>query len=220
MLRVLEDLLSPGDEGWASITQWAAESPRTSRVLPVDDQHRDHVLLGLQVTTRSVLGAVAWHTSGLLVDHGWLRLFGGSGSVLPDLLTVNEPRLRPGEAPSYLVIAHDVMGGRFAVDGGGLLGRAGEVAYFAPDTLNWEPTQRSPSDFLGWVFTGDLESFYEPFRWPGWEAEVGATPLDQLLAVYPPLFTREGHDVAAASRRAVPWRELTSWYSELAGEHP
>ena len=217
---MLEDLLSPGDEGWASISTWAVESARTSMVLPVDEQHRDRILLGLQVTTRSVLGAVAWHTSGLLVDHGWLRFSGGTGSALPDLLTINEPGLEAGAAPPYLVIAHDVMGGRFAIDGGSLFGRAGQVAYFAPDTLDWMATEKSHREFLHWAFTGDVESFYEPFRWPGWEAEVGATPLDRLIAVYPPLFTREGHNVATSSRRPVPWRELTSWYDELAGEPP
>jgi hypothetical protein len=68
-----------------------------------------------------------------------------------------------------------------------------------------------------WAFTGDLESFYGPLRWPGWEPEVDAVPLDGLVTVYPPSFTVEGHDVATSSRRVVPWRELTSWHDELAG---
>ena len=38
------------------------------------------VLVALQVTTRSPMGAIAFETGGLLFDHGWLRLL-GSGSM-------------------------------------------------------------------------------------------------------------------------------------------
>src|SRR5262245_55149646 len=44
-----------------------------------------------------------------------------------------------GERPlPYLVVAHDAIGGVFAVNGGGLNGRPGNVFYFAPDSLAWE----------------------------------------------------------------------------------
>jgi hypothetical protein len=212
--RPLPELLAPGDEGWASITAWAAASPRPSTVLSVVPARRAEALLALQVTTRSVLGATAWHSTGLLLDHGWLRLLGGVGSDLPDLLAVNDERLVAGMAPPYLVMALDVLGGRFAVNGGGLPGSSGEVVYFGPDTLDWLPTGLSHSAFVEWAFTGDTAAFYEDLRWNGWESEVRDVALGSLLAVYPPLFTEEGKDPAATSRRRVPWRELSDWLND------
>lgn len=127
---------------------------------------------------------------------------------------MNEERLFAGAAPPYLVIALDVLGGRFAVNGGGLPGAPGQVAYFGPDTLDWLPTQLSHSAFVEWAFTGDTAAFYEDLRWNGWESEVRAVALGSLLAVYPPLFTKEGKDLATASRRSVPWRELADWLDD------
>jgi hypothetical protein len=214
MTRPLLELLSPEDEGWASITAWAAASARPSTVLNVVSARREEALLALQVTTRSVLGATAWHCTGVLLDHGWLRLLGGVGSDLPDLLAVNAERLVAGSAAPYLVIALDVLGGRFAVNGGGLAGALGEVAYFGPDTLDWLPTGLSHSAFVEWAFTGDIDGFYEDVRWNSWESQVRDVALGALLAVYPPLFTKQGRDLAGTTRRSVPWRELLDWLDD------
>ncbi len=216
MTRPLPELLSSGDEGWASITAWAAASPRTSLVLPVVPEQRAAALLGLQVTTRSVLGAMAWHTTGVLLDHGWLRLLGGEGSDLPSLLAANSTRLDGSGAPPYLVVALDVLGGRFAVNGGGLPADAGEVAYYGPDTLDWLPTGLTHGGFVEWAFTGETDTFYGDLRWDGWAAEVEGVPIDALLSVYPPPFSQEGRDIDAASRRCVPWLELITWLDDAA----
>jgi hypothetical protein len=209
-LGPLEELLSPGDEGWQDVRSWIEQSTTTVEVLPPDPARRPECLLALQVTTRSVLGALAWHTSGVLVDHRWLRLLGGlSSSGLCDLATASG--VRPGAAarPPHVVVAHDVLGGRFAVNGGGLPCAAGEVAYFAPDTLRWEGLGLGNSDFVRWALVGDTAAFYRDLRWPGWEKEAREVPLDSGLAVYPPLFTAEAtRDPAATSRRAVPWPEI------------
>jgi hypothetical protein len=159
---------------------------------------------------------MAWHTTGMLLDHGWLRLLGGIGSDLPDLVAANESRLGTGVAPSHLVIALDVVGGRFAVNGGGIPGAAGEVAYFGPDSLDWLPTGLSHSAFVEWAFTGDTASFFETLRWTGWESEVRDVAPDSLLAVYPPLFSEQARDVSLTSRSSVPWRELLDWLDDAA----
>ena len=41
--------------------------------------------------------------------------------------------------PPCLVIAFAAIGGRFVINGGGLGGDAGELNYWAPDSLAWEP---------------------------------------------------------------------------------
>jgi Protein of unknown function DUF2625 len=40
-------------------------------------------------------------------------------------------------SPGSLVVAEDVLGGRFAVDGGELGVEPGTVCYFGPDSLSW-----------------------------------------------------------------------------------
>jgi hypothetical protein len=195
-------------------------SPRSVEVLPPDPEHQSDCLLTLQVTTRSVLGALAWHTSGLLLDHRWLRLLGGvSVSGLPDLATANEMQPGASAPPPYIAIAHDVLGGLFAVNGHGLPCEPGEVAYFAPDTLQWQGLGIGNSAFVGWAITGHTEKFYEPVRWPGWEHESQHVPLDSGLSVYPPLFTAEAQqNLGATSRRIVPWTELLNLHADLGGQ--
>ena len=36
--------------------------------------------------------------------------------------------------PSYLLVADDVLGGFFAINGGTFCGKAGNVFYYAPDS--------------------------------------------------------------------------------------
>jgi hypothetical protein len=57
---------------------------------------------------------------------------------------------------------------------------------------------------------GGLTGFYEDLRWPGWADEVAACPLDQAISTFPPLWTREGKDLTAVSRRPVPMAEVMS----------
>lgn len=41
----------------------------------------------------------------------------------------------------------------------------GTIHYLAPDTLQWENLEVGYSDFLYWLLTGPIESFYETFNW-------------------------------------------------------
>lgn len=40
--------------------------------------------------------------------------------------------------PSYLLVADDVLGGFFAINGGAFAGEAGNVFYYAPGSGEWE----------------------------------------------------------------------------------
>jgi hypothetical protein len=63
---------------------------------------------------------------------------------------------------------------------------------------------------------GDLADFYGDQRWPGWRDEVRATTFDQAMHVHPPPWTKEGKNIAAVSRRAVPAEELFRLQLEMA----
>jgi Protein of unknown function DUF2625 len=169
----------------------------------------------------STLGALALHCAGLIIDDGWLRVLGGGGAGLPDLATANDlataDDLAPRDGGPYLLIAFDVLGGSFAINGGTLEADAEEVCYFAPDSLSWIPLGIfGPAEFLSWALSGALEQTFEDLRWPGWQSEALAAGPDQAIAVYPPLWSTEGQDVGSAHRGLVPLTELLAGHREAA----
>lgn len=107
-----------------------------------------------------------------------------------------------------LLVAHDVLGGFFALEGGALGGEPGGAIYFAPESLRWQRVKSSYSDLLQFFFSGDLAGFYGDDRWKGWMDDVTALTPDQGYSLYPPLWTKEGKDVSRVSRRPVPMTEL------------
>nr|WSX74382.1 DUF2625 domain-containing protein [Streptomyces sp. NBC_00899] len=174
----------------------------------------------LQVTARSTLGALVLNTGGLLVDDGWVRVFGGGSAVggsLPSMGQVNgfpaafDPAWHPAAG---LVVGHDVVGGVFTLNGHdpaavGRPGAPGQMTYFAPDTLAWEALEMGHSAWVSWLLSGRLETFYDGLRWPGWREEAAALVPSQGITVFPFLWSKEAHaDLAATSRRAVPMREV------------
>ena len=78
-MRSLIDLTSTPDPAWPMVQQWVVDAPSV-QVLPAERPKADDALLQLQVTLRSPMGAVVYHTGGLLIDHGWLRVL-GSGNA-------------------------------------------------------------------------------------------------------------------------------------------
>lgn len=201
----------PGESTWSQLARSIREASTDVRVLPVDPDRRG-VLQQLGVTQRSVLGALVANTGGLIVDHGWLRILGGGCDVLPDVAQASG---RDGTS-AFLIVAHDVLGGQFAIDGGGLGIAAGEMCYWGPDTLEWTGIGGGHAAFVDWALADGLTSFYAGLRWAGWEQETRNLALDQGISVYPPPFTEQGRDLGAASRRAVPYAELVGFYEDMA----
>lgn len=197
---------------WPEIMRQIHEASVDVEVLPVDPRRGRAVLQELQLTERSALGAIAANTGGVLIESGWLRILGGGAPGLPSLSEESG-----GSRPqSHLVVAFDALGGRFAIDGGGLGVAKGEVCYWGPDTLTWSGIGGRHSDFVAWALGGGLDEFYGALRWPGWQQDSSSLTVDQGWSLYPPPFSREGQDVSAVSRAAVPLAELHYFYAEAA----
>ena len=109
--------------------------------------------------------------------------------------------------PPAVLIADDVLGGFFALNGGRFAAEGHSVWYFAPDTLRWEDTEKGYSDFVLWTLAGDLDKFYTPHRWRGWQADVERLAGDEAFSFYPPL-SADGGPVEQRHRGAVPLKEL------------
>jgi hypothetical protein len=167
------------------------------------------------------MGAVALETGGLLVDHGWIRVLGGGHKRLPRSIA-DWNGLVGGAAhrlPGTILVADDVLGGFFAINGGGLTGERGHVFYYSPQSLAWEDVASSYSEWLGGILSGNLEAFYKDVRWRGWRREVEPLPGDKGIIVYPFLFA-DGADIAKRSRKPVPLRELWTLYIEEVPKQP
>jgi hypothetical protein len=156
------------------------------------------------------MGAVIYESGGILVDHGWLRILGSGHPRLPRSLPEWNARRAfdgSGQPPPFVLVADDIVGGFYAIDGGGLGRTRGNVCYFAPDTLEWEDMQRGYSDFLVWCFSGDLARYYESLRWPGWEEETRGVRGDQALGIYP-FLSCKGPAIGERHRKPVPIAEI------------
>jgi hypothetical protein len=121
-VKSLSDLLDGIDSAWPLLQEWVAAANNAVELLP-PSANAAEVLVEMQVTTHSLLGAMAFHTGGALVDSGWLRLLGSGHPRLPrSLPSWNTGRtlgLAGGPAGFYLV-ADDMVGGVFAINGGAL----------------------------------------------------------------------------------------------------
>jgi hypothetical protein len=216
-MRSITELRDVEDPAWPEIEAAIGRAKVSVAVLPVAQEQGETTLVQLQVTARAALGALALHTGGLLVDHGWLRILGGGEPPLNLSIAngLHEPR---DEAPGHMLVAFDVLGGKFALNGGALPASTGEICYFAPDDLDWLPLGMGHGDFIAWCLTGRLAEFATDLRWTGWEAEVATLDLDQGISVYPFPFTVEGRDLNKVSRRPVPIAELLALWDDLAAQ--
>jgi hypothetical protein len=219
-MREIDELTEVDDPAWPELQGELTASSVPAQVLRTDGDEGRRCLLQMQVTARSTLGALVLNTGGLLVDDGWVRVFGGGSAVggsLPSMGQVNgfpaafDPAWHPAAG---LVVGHDVVGGVFTLNGHdpaavGRPGAPGQMTYFAPDTLAWEALEMGHSAWVSWLLSGRLETFYDGLRWPGWREEAAALVPSQGITVFPFLWSKEAHaDLAATSRRAVPMREV------------
>jgi hypothetical protein len=197
----LHELINADDPAMPIVREWISRAVRPVEIL-VPSSSRDNVLVQMQVTTRSPMGAVAYETGGILIDRGWLRVLGSGHPRLTRTL----PGWNMNRGVGFYLVADDAVGGFFAINGGALGGDLKNLYYFASDTLRWEPLNFGYSASLEWACTGKYDVFCHALRWPGWEVDVAAVQGDRCLITWPPLWTKEGHG-PSAHRANVPVEE-------------
>lgn len=207
-MRQISELVDDQQSGWRLVQSWIKEAINHIEVLPVIKSEAERVLFDLQVTTKSPMGAIAYYCGGILVQNGWLRILGsGTDTFRRNISAWNKLNEEKQRLEGALLIADDVMGGFFAINGGLFDGEIGNIFYLAPDTLEWEDLELKYSEFIYWAFTGDIDKFYETFRWRGWENEIDKVIGDKGISVYPFLWAA-GDEIEKRSRRIVPIEEL------------
>jgi hypothetical protein len=115
--------LTTDTSGFALVKEWAKNSKNKVELLLVEKTKACETLYNLQVTTRSPLGAITYFTGVILIDNGWIRILGsGSEKLKRTIVSWNKGKTfsQIGEQPKYLLVADDVLGGLFAINGGAL----------------------------------------------------------------------------------------------------
>lgn len=212
-MRAIDELINNKEPGWTSVKEWIEKAKNKVEVLPVDTNKAKDALFKTQVTTRSPMGAIIYMTGGILIDNGWIRILGSGNTKLKR----NVPEWNKGksfeeygQAPKYLLIADDAIGGFFMLNGGGLGTDLGKVYYFSPDNLEFESLDLTYSEFLNFCFNNDFDKFYGNNRWKNWKAEVENLDGDCVYNFFPYLWTKEGKDINKNSRKIVPIKEQFS----------
>lgn len=211
VVRNINELIDEEPPAWPALRQLLADSKVTVDSLPVDRDEGCRAMLQLQVSAKSVLGALFYNCGGLLIDDGWVRAYaGGTQPVsggLPSLATVNEfpvafdPAWRPAEG---IIVGHDVIGGVFALSAEDM-----HITYFAPTQLEWMPLHMSHGTWLSWLLSGELGTFYDGLRWPGWRDDVAALSPSEGITIFPFPWTEEAQtDIAATTRKPAPLKQI------------
>jgi hypothetical protein len=202
MIRTLEELIEKDEPAIRLLQEWAASAEVDCDLLPPSSD-RERVLLNVQVTTRSPLGALVYDTGGLIIQNGWLRFLGSGHPRLPRRIDAwNRDR-----ANGLYLVADDAVGGFFALNGGALGSDHGRAYYWAPDNLDWLPLDFDYTDLLQYFLSFQINKFYEELRWPSWKDDVAALPGDRSFHYYPFLWTKEG-SITTSHRATVPTWEV------------
>lgn len=209
-LLSVAELVDAENHAWEEIRELLSQGPQTYRLEAAEPEAAAQTLVRLQVSTRSYLGAIAYETGGIVFEHGWITLLGAGADGVCGSLT-NWNGLADTEhiiaLPGVLIVAYDAAGGFFGLNTG-RFGQSGHIYYYAPDAQEWESTELTYSGFIAWLAEGDLDLFYETFRWEGWEEEAEKLAPDQVFAYYPPLWTKEGSGSASSK---TPVSILEAW---------
>src|SRR5437763_322001 len=108
--RSIDELLATDDPAWPLLGEWIRAAVNRVEVIASGPGAAADLHL-LQVTARSTLGAVVYHTGGMLIDGGWVRVLGSRSERLArSLIEWNAAcgiDLEPG-APPLLLVADDV----------------------------------------------------------------------------------------------------------------
>ena len=172
------------------------------------DQAEGHkVVKELGLNENTTLAAVISCFSGLTIGK-LIRILGQGNSESQSICEINNVvNGIPNTIRGTLIAATDIFGGMYAMNVEAFDAPAGQIFYFAPDTLDWEPLGMKYSQFLYWALNGDTDKFYDTMKWNGWEQYADMTKFDQGILIYPFLWSKEVK-IETASKNIVPFVEL------------
>jgi Protein of unknown function DUF2625 len=210
-MRALSELINRKEPAWPLVQEWIGQASVPVEVLPAEHAAGETALYASQVTTRSPMGAIAHNAAGIFIDSGWLRVLGAGKHPR---FQRSLPEWNEGRSNRFYLVADDVVGGFFAINSGLLGEDLGNVYFYAPDSLRWEPCGFGYSQFLVWAMSDKLHEFYDSLRWDDWGSEVRQLNGDQAISIYPFLWAK-GPPIKERHRRPVPVAEQYAMQLDL-----
>ena len=104
---------------------------------------------------------------------------------------------------NHCLIAYDILGGLFAIS----IEKLNSIEYFAPDTLEWEDLEIDYKEFLYWVTTNQLDTFYQELIVPDLLTLDLSLEKNEVVLTYPFIWSME-YTPSGAVRKIVPFKEL------------
>ena len=205
-MQTLEQLTDASKSAWGTITQWIDHARNHYEEIKKDQSSAERELFTMQMPTSSPMGAVIYETGGILIHYGWLRILGSGSFKLPrGLMDWNFSKSfnQSGDKPKYLLVADDVIGGYFALNGGSLGDNLGKIYYFSPKDLTWHDLNFTYTDFLAWALNGDVEAFYQNLFWQNWQEDVKQLDGNHMIVFTPELSEDKTTDINQRERREV-----------------
>ena len=101
------------------------------------------------------------------------------------------------------LIAYDILGGLFAIS----IEKLNSIEYFAPDTLEWEDLEIDYKDFLYWVTTNQLDTFYQELIVSDLFTLDLSLEANEVVLTYPFIWSME-YTPSDAVRKIIPFKEL------------
>jgi hypothetical protein len=213
----LSQLVSNDCSAWIQVQKMAAAGRNPVEILPKTAQRADTALLLAQQSTCSLLGAIIYETGGILVDKGWIRILGSGCSRLDRSLpewNKGKSILKGRNTYAFLLVADDVLGGFFGIKTAVSNDPdSSSVYYFGPNSLKWKPIGFNYRTFLKYCFSGNIQRFYDDFRWEGWQQDVEQLDGNHVISCYPLLWTKEGRELKV-NRKVVPIQKIWEAYPQ------
>ena len=198
---------------WIQIENIFKASERRVKILEGDTECGLSEAAQINASLDSAFAAVMINTNGIVIDN-WINILGQSSPKHAGIIDFSS-RLSL-DLGKMMAVATDVVGGVFAINVGRFEEDLGSVWYFAPDTLSWESLGFRYSEFLAWTAQGNLEDFYQSFRWKDWEKDVSEIDgFNDGMLIYPYLWAKECN-IETASKKVVPLKEIIGTNLEFA----
>jgi hypothetical protein len=149
----------------------------------------------LRITSRSPMGALVQFSGGLLVNDGIVRVLGSGHARLPrDLASWNAAH------KGFLLVADDAFGGFFAINTGALGPDARNLYYWPAKTLAWQPLEFGYTDFVYWLMSSSLASFYAEAGHSIDQRSTTHIDADRCVIAATPRWLRTQKDTASGVR--------------------
>lgn len=210
-MRELKELINKDEDAIKLIMAWKNAAKNRIQILANDSLRSNEALFNTQISTRSPMGAIVFHTGGILIDNGWIRIYGsGSEKLNRNLPNWNKGKTFQnfGDKPGYLIIADDVVGGFFLLNGGDLGNDLGKIYYLSPDNNEYEQLDLTYTEFINFCFSGNIDVFYRDLRWKNWGDDFKKLSANEAFIFYPYLWTKEGRDINKVEKNKASMEEI------------